>query len=95
MFKVNNRSTRGKCELCAKQGKVIDVVPVRYCIPFSSASMLEFEQVNIGLVGSSISQGVLVYILPEIYRNCDFLKNLFSGTSALLRVGFFGAALAT
>ena len=57
--------------------------------------MLDFEQVNVGLVGSSISLGVLVYILQEIYRNCDFSKNLFSGTLALLRVGFFWAALAT
>ena len=72
LFKVNNRSTRGKCEICAKQIKVIDVVLVRYCIPFSSASILDFEQVNVGLVGSSISLGVLVYILQEIYRNCDF-----------------------
>ena len=43
LFKVNNRNTRKRCEICSKL-KI--KTPVKYFTPFSSVSMLDFEQIN-------------------------------------------------
>ena len=50
MFKVNNRNTRKRCEICSK---LTIKTPERrqartYFTPCSSASIVNFEQVNAG-----------------------------------------------
>ena len=41
MFKVNNRNTRTRCEICSK-------LTITYFTPCSSVSIVNFEQVNAG-----------------------------------------------
>ena len=50
MFKVNNRNTRTRCEICSK---VTIKTPERrqtYSTPSSSVSIVNFKQVNAGWV---------------------------------------------
>ena len=44
LFKVNNRNSRKKCELCSKLTKAIDVILVS---PFSGVSIVDFEKVGV------------------------------------------------
>ena len=46
MFKVNNRSTRTRCEICSKL--TIKTPERRYFTPYSSVFIVNFEQVNAG-----------------------------------------------
>ena len=42
LFKVNNRNTRNRCVICSKL--------ITYFAPFSSVSIVDFEQVNVSRV---------------------------------------------
>ena len=44
MFKVNNRNTRTRCEICSKL--TIKRPERRYCTPSSNVFIVNFEQVN-------------------------------------------------
>ena len=46
MFKVNNRNTRTKCEICSKL--TIKTPERRYFTPYSSVFIVTFEQINAG-----------------------------------------------
>ena len=48
MFKVNNRNTRTRCEICSKL--IIKTPERRHCllVPCSSVSIVNFDQVNAG-----------------------------------------------
>ena len=50
MFKVNNRNTRKRCEICLK---LTIKTPERRFTPFSTVSIVNFEQVNAGWESSS------------------------------------------
>lgn len=65
-FKVNNRGTRKRCEICSKYSKyIIDVVLVTFLLIFnmshifSSASIVRFEQVNVSWAAN------IYYYLPS------------------------------
>ena len=48
LFKVNNRDTRKRCGICSK-------LTIKTCFPpFSSISVVEFEQVNVSWVTTII-----------------------------------------
>ena len=46
MFKINNRNTRTRCEICSKLTK--KTPERRYFTPYSSVFIVNFEQVNAG-----------------------------------------------
>ena len=46
MFKVNNRNTRTRCEICSKL--TIKTPERRYFTPYSSVLIVNFEQINAG-----------------------------------------------
>ena len=46
MFKVNNRNTRTRCEICSKL--TIKTPERRYFTPYSSVFIVNFEQINAG-----------------------------------------------
>ena len=46
MFKVNNRNTRTRCEICSKL--TIKTPERRYFTPYSSVSIVNFGQINAG-----------------------------------------------
>ena len=50
MFKVNNRKTRARCEICPKLTiKIFDILTLkRFHTPCFSVSIINFEQVNAG-----------------------------------------------
>ena len=70
LLKVNNRNTRPRSEICSKLTKkhqnVIDIVlaslllTVNKCTHFSSASIVDFKQVNVGwdLMGTLVVNGL-------------------------------------
>ena len=52
LFKVNNRNSRKSCEICSKL--TIKAPEQPYFTPFSTVSIVDFEQVNVGWVFSYI-----------------------------------------
>ena len=46
MFKVNNRNTRTRCEICSKL--TIKTPERRYFTPYSSVFIINLEQINTG-----------------------------------------------
>ena len=50
MFKVTNRDTRKMCEICSKLKIKTPELLIYYSAPFSSVSIVEFEQVNVSWV---------------------------------------------
>ena len=47
LFKVNNRNTRARCEICSKLAiKKPEPLLLTYCTPYSSVSAVNFKQVN-------------------------------------------------
>ena len=48
MFKVNNRNTKARCEICSKLVSLL--LTLNYFTPCSSVSIGNFEQVNTGWV---------------------------------------------
>ena len=48
MFKVNNRNTKARCEICSKSVSLLSTL--NYFTPCSSVSIGNFEQVNTGWV---------------------------------------------
>ena len=63
LLKVNNRSTRTRCEVCPK-------LPIKtlYFTPCSSVSMINFEQVITGWDNSTTSKIFLIYKLLTLKR---------------------------
>ena len=63
LLKVNNRSTRTRCEICSK-------LPIKtpYFTPCSSVSMINFEQVITGWDNSTTSKIFLIYKLLTLKR---------------------------
>ena len=49
-FKVTNRDTRKMCEICSKLKIKTPELLIYYSTPFSSVSIVEFEQVNVSWV---------------------------------------------
>ena len=92
MFKVNNRNTRTKCEICSK---LTIKVPERhqasfwclYCwlwtyfTPYSSVSTVNFEQVNAGW--DHLRQG-LIYAIISLIIEKYFIEIFFTVNSQTL-----------
>ena len=79
LLKVNNRSTRTRCEICSK-------LPIKtpYFTPCSSVSMINFEQVITGWDNSTTSKIFLIYKLLTLKRQpfsifFFFLKFVWKG----------------
>ena len=73
MFKVNNRNTRKRSEICSKltmknQNDVSYVVLVflsltmKYLTPFSSVFIVDFEQVNVSWVWPAVASVTKIII---------------------------------
>ena len=60
MFKVNNRNTRTRCEICSK------LTIKTYLTSFFSVSIVNFEQINAGRAGllNKVSKFCLFYFQP-------------------------------
>ena len=65
MFKVNNRNTRTWCETCSELTIKIPERSLTYFTPYSSVSIVNFEQVNAGW-------GICRYVSSFSY--IDFVK---------------------
>ena len=61
LFKVNNRNTRKRCEICSK------LTIKTYFPSFSSVSIVDFEQVNVGWESIVLELYVLTFFLKKWY----------------------------
>ena len=87
MFKVNNRKTRTRCEICSK---LTIKIPERrqYYTPCSSVSIVNFE-LNLVKIGVSLlcCPPNLVTIILELRKDCPYLE-LFWSVFYRIRTGY-------
>ena len=66
MFKVSNSNTRTKCEICPELTIKSNKVQINYFTPCSSVFTVKFEQVNTGLVVSTLNHIISILTLRDL-----------------------------
>ena len=77
LYKGNNRNTRKRCEICSKliiKTSGVFIINFEQLTPFSSVSIVDFEQINVSRVNE------LTYLIPVFYKSLskDITKQFFS-----------------
>ena len=83
MFKINNRNTRTRCEICSK---LSIKTPERSHWRRSGVSIVNFEQLNAGWLTSTLFKLSLFLIADFVHSNFEHINLVFINNFELLFV---------